>query len=178
MLITTVLGCFLLYNGFVEYSNFYTNHIDYSHHEENGNIVIDKIENHVSNQHGKTHIRKKVIHHVNSVVAVQQNKKGVVAVYRAAVDLLRRHRAQGGQLAQIVTAGHGSVREEHVQVKHRLEEEKQDAPPPLAAGAAAKAHDEVGQSGLPVPVFESKNQGFKPVSKAEEEPGDALAQPF
>ena len=46
MLITTVLGCFLLYNGFVEYSNFYTNHIDYSHHEENGNIVIDKIENH------------------------------------------------------------------------------------------------------------------------------------
>ena len=45
MLITTVLGCFLLYNGFVEYSNFYTNHIDYSHHEENGNIVIDKIEN-------------------------------------------------------------------------------------------------------------------------------------
>ena len=105
--------------------------------------------------------------------AVEQDEEGVVAVDGLATLLVGLNDAQGVQLAQVRRA-----EVHHVQVEHRLEQEEQYAPAPLAAGEGTGAHHQVGQPGLPVAVPEGGEQIRDGEPQPLEQTHDPQAQPL
>ena len=88
--------------------------------------------------------------------AVQQNLEGVVVIGRDeniqifVIDLAGPDLAEGRQHTQPVSAG-----QNHVPDKHDFKKQEQQPPKNLSPGDTAKAHDEKGKLGFPVPVNKS-----------------------